>query len=243
MKIDESKFRFRVGDKIMFKGKEYKVLAYYFDDGFNNYNTLYGYTIDYRVHSGAYGSYDENGTPVEFPNNSAHFIGENLANPILTIADRLRYAPKGLELYSPLYGKVHLKRATSSIIEVVNRKDSRLSEFYSDGRMYQYDDTECLLFPSKDNRDWTTVDYSKPKRQDLKKDTLCIVTDGYYSNDTVFFRYYSSKYRCFKDGKSSKNENEEIMWNHIVPVDKFDFNTLTYKPEDDYGKGSKYEDK
>lgn len=77
----------------------------------------------------------------------------------MNIAEILKDAPKGTKLYSPLLGVVTLKGVYEGAcyeIEVVDRKGEK-HLFTSDGRFYDnYKDAECLLFPSKENRDWST---------------------------------------------------------------------------------------
>lgn len=74
------------------------------------------------------------------------------------IAEILKNCPKGTKLYSPLYGGVKLEgiRVTKyyTLIDVIN-SDGKIETFYDDGRYYdEFPESECLLFPSKDNRDW-----------------------------------------------------------------------------------------
>lgn len=61
MKIDESKFRFRIGDKIKYHGLEYTILGYSFVKFFNNYDNEYGYVIHYPGIHEAYRCYNEYG--------------------------------------------------------------------------------------------------------------------------------------------------------------------------------------
>ena len=74
------------------------------------------------------------------------------------IAKILKNCLKGTELYSPLYGVVKLKGVRFNnyyaLIDVIN-SDGNTETFYGDGRYYdEFPDSECLLFPSKENRDW-----------------------------------------------------------------------------------------
>ena len=76
--IDYSKFRFRIGDTVLWREKEVKIVAYYFSSGFNVY-TNYGYTIlrsDGSGHSGAGCSYDEYGNTITFEEGQYWFVEE-----------------------------------------------------------------------------------------------------------------------------------------------------------------------
>lgn len=69
----------------------------------------------------------------------------------LNIAATLRYAPKGLPLYSPICGECKFENCTSEIIKV-STKDQYL-HFYKNGQYYE-NQGECLLFPSKGRQSW-----------------------------------------------------------------------------------------
>lgn len=74
----------------------------------------------------------------------------------MNIAEILKDAPKGTKLYSPLFGEVELKSVSDVIIEV--KVGISVSTFYNDDRYYKgYPSGECLLFPSKDERNWDNV--------------------------------------------------------------------------------------
>ena len=69
------------------------------------------------------------------------------------IAEALKYAPKGLKLYSPLLGEVRLEKVSDhddTILVTTKYKSERV--FFEDGK---YDlNGECLLFPSVNHRCW-----------------------------------------------------------------------------------------
>ena len=90
----------------------------------------------------------------------------------MNIAEILKNAPKGTKLYSPLFGEVELKSVSDVIIEV--RIEGSVWTFYNDGRYYKnYPSGECLLFPSKDERNWDNVYFLKDKAPVMVSD------DGY----------------------------------------------------------------
>ena len=121
----------------------------------------------------------------------------------IDIVEKLKDAPVGTELYCTILGKVKLVHVDLSRkdypikvkievtlvkvdssyawkdtnvgieVSVVNRNTTRA--FLNDGRYYDYKDSECLLFPSRDIRDWSLV---KGFREDLHRGTLCLVSDS-----------------------------------------------------------------
>lgn len=81
------------------------------------------------------------------------------------INEILRKAQKGTKLYSPIFGVCELSRVFSNRIEV--KVGGMTTRYFSpSGRFLHRDqhggyvayglDGECLLFPSKENRDWST---------------------------------------------------------------------------------------
>lgn len=79
-------------------------------------------------------------------------------NNNINIAEILKDCPKGMKLYSPIYGTVELLKVDSNSVYSIKTVTSigRPGQFTSNGRLYEkYPDTECLLFPSREMRDWT----------------------------------------------------------------------------------------
>lgn len=76
----------------------------------------------------------------------------------MNIAEILKKCPKGMKLYSPVYGEVEFVEVVDNrddyYISCVNKRGFYES-FAIDGRLLPFiPDTECMLFPSKDQRDW-----------------------------------------------------------------------------------------
>lgn len=79
-------------------------------------------------------------------------------NNKINIAEILKDCPKGMELYSPIYGEVKFYKIDidneSYPIAVKNSKG--IVYFAEDGRYSTaFDTAECMLFPSRKMRDWT----------------------------------------------------------------------------------------
>lgn len=69
----------------------------------------------------------------------------------INIAELLEDCPKGMELYSPIFGKVYLDKVRPHLGIVVTT-DKYKEEFLYDGRYGM--NGECMLFPSKDKTTW-----------------------------------------------------------------------------------------
>lgn len=85
-------------------------------------------------------------------------------NENLNLVEILKDCPKGTTLYSPIAGEVKLERVRTNTDEVYPIVvyygnygiDDRTISFMRDGRYYELaQNGECLLFPSKDQRDWS----------------------------------------------------------------------------------------
>ena len=97
----------------------------------------------------------------------------------MNIAEILKDCPKGTKVYSPVFGEGELSEVISNEtfpIEVFFGNDT-MEAFTKDGRLYSnYNDTECILFPSKENRDWST--FKEPKKEyDFKPFDKVLVRD------------------------------------------------------------------
>ena len=71
----------------------------------------------------------------------------------MNITEILKNCPKGMKLYSPIYGEMEFKEiiAHSGSIQCCTDK-GKPHYFYPDGK-YELEG-ECVLFPSKKQRDW-----------------------------------------------------------------------------------------
>ena len=85
----------------------------------------------------------------------------------LNLAEILKDCPKGTKLYSPIFGYVEFVGIADTgrclMIDVLAFPNTPKT-FYSDGRYNtHYSDSEVTLFPSRDNRDWSTFKVEKQK--------------------------------------------------------------------------------
>ena len=96
-------------------------------------------------------------------------------NEKLDLTKILKDCPEGTKLYSPVYGDVELVKVQHDgwdyPIEVKLSK-STTGEFTKDGRLFLNYDGECMLFPSKEERDWSKFKVEKPKRPKFDPKTL-----------------------------------------------------------------------
>lgn len=92
----------------------------------------------------------------------------------MNIAEILKNCPKGLKLYSSIHGEVELvcvNEYSDRYPIYCKAKNGKDVTFTSDGRiLLEYPDAECVLFPSKDQRDWSKFGVSD-QTTDQKQET------------------------------------------------------------------------
>lgn len=78
-------------------------------------------------------------------------------NENLNLCEILKDCPTGTKLWSPVWGNMTLIQINDvSIYPIVLSADGFNSvSLHSDGRMYGVKESECILFPSKEQRDWS----------------------------------------------------------------------------------------
>lgn len=107
----------------------------------------------------------------------------------INIAEILKDCPKGMKLYSPIYGKIELWKVYSDTVYpiMIATGIDRRGEFTSDGKLYEkYTSAECLLFPSSEMRDWTKFF----KRGDVvysKAGKISAIFEGWVNDDYTEF--------------------------------------------------------
>ena len=70
----------------------------------------------------------------------------------MSLAEILKNCPKGMKLYSPIYGEVEFEEISVITGSIGCKTDGCTVYFHSDGTYYT--GGECMLFPSKEQRDW-----------------------------------------------------------------------------------------
>ena len=119
---------------------------------------------------------------------------------MINIAEKLKNAPKGTKLYSPIFGECILYDATSYGISVKDcTGTSRTFDCY--GRYYPMLG-ECTLFPHKDKWHWDN--FTIKKEDDFKPFDKVVVRETYGAKWSVnFFSNYEYgtdyPYRCLND--------------------------------------------
>ena len=87
----------------------------------------------------------------------------------MNIAEILKNCPKGLKLYSSIHGEVELvcvNEYSDRYPIYCKAKNGKDVTFTSDGRiLLEYPDAECILFPSKTQRNWSKFGVTDQKQR------------------------------------------------------------------------------
>lgn len=103
----------------------------------------------------------------------------------------LKDCPKGTKLYSPIFGDAFLSEVNEEgnypiVIVPYPDKETLPFEFEKDGRFFRDFDGECMLFPSREQRDW-----SKFRKKEPKFDPKSLK-----AFDKVLFKNENNKWNC-----------------------------------------------
>ena len=140
----------------------------------------------------------------------------------LNIAEILKNKPRGTKLYSMIHGKCSFEAVTDEIFKInfctskfglTQSGECTLIKF---GNMY--DGGECIIFPSKEMRDWGKFSW--------KKGDILISSDG--GTEVIFDKWYDDTYTSFYCKHYLNSEDK----NKIVYYEEFLCTTARYSLED-----------
>lgn len=77
----------------------------------------------------------------------------------LNIVEILKEKAPSTKLWSPLFGDVYFSFVSINLVTVFHHKTS--AKFYLNAKLYDYDEAEPALFPSKEMRDWSKFAWKK----------------------------------------------------------------------------------
>ena len=77
----------------------------------------------------------------------------------LNITEILKDKASGTKLWSSLFGDVYFDSASANLVTVSHHK--ALAKFWRNAKLYDYDEAEPTLFPSKEMRDWSKFAWKK----------------------------------------------------------------------------------
>ena len=99
---------------------------------------------------------------------------------MINLIEKLKDCPEGTKLYSPVFGEVEFIKIVEGRYYPIKIKfnqddDSKITSLTAEGKLLALEQGECVLFPSKDNRDWNKFDYRiKPEYRPFANAEECI---------------------------------------------------------------------
>lgn len=125
-------------------------------------------------------------------------------NENIDLTKILKDCPKGYKFYSLLFGEVEFQQIRIGFAYPIDikLKSNIIERVTSDGKLFDdYDDGECTLFPSKDQRDWSK--FSAPWYKNEKFDPKTLQPfDKVIAKDLI---YYTWRCDLFSDIIESSN--------------------------------------
>lgn len=154
-------------------------------------------------------------------------------NKNLNLCQILKDCPKGTKLWSPVWGDVFLDEIKDSNCKPITLTavGCNYIALYSSGKMYNIEESECILFPSKDQRDWN--EFKIPNKRfdpgEFKPSDKVLVRD----NNQQF--WYLSTFVCLERG--GVIIEDEDWWEQCIPFnDETSYLVDTNKDCSDYYK-------
>lgn len=141
----------------------------------------------------------------------------------INIAAILKNKPKGIRLYSPIFGECTFCCVREDTNDICVKKHNGVEEFFDSKGLY-YNTGEVMLFPSKEMRDWSKLDWKKGDALSCGVDNLCIFEKWANKEYTEFYaKFVTPNYsgNTFKTEKWSKETNETVIKQYISNIEEF----------------------
>ena len=140
-------------------------------------------------------------------------------NENLNLVEILKDCPCGTKLYSPIYGYVEFVRISQRAEYPIEIKlsDDSTKNLTKDGVAFaSFRDVECMLFPSREHRDWSKFNPKQVKKPKFDPRTVkpfdrVLVRDSFYG-----------EWICTIFSHIRKNDKNPYMcanlyWNYCIP--------------------------
>lgn len=131
----------------------------------------------------------------------------------MNLIEKLKNAPKGTKLYTSIFGEVEFEKIVDNRISVILKSETTLCRFVFSADGKYSDAGECVLFPSKENRDWNKFSILEKGHRVMCSDSYNGWRLGeYVDGNTINAGYYSDGTRML------------YRFKYIVPIENFNFN-------------------
>lgn len=142
-------------------------------------------------------------------------------NENIDLVEILKNVPEGTKLWSSVYGEVTLDEVEDAQCMdypiYVRRTDGELEAFARNGCLYvDYKDAECVLFPSKDQRDWSKFNTKNRTEFVELKPFYCVLV-----RDTDDGEWYPNLFsRKYKDQEYPYEVLTGAQYRQVIPYNK-----------------------
>lgn len=141
-------------------------------------------------------------------------------NKNLNLVEILKDAPKGTKLWSPICGECELVAVEENCSDPILCKasDGNNIKFTNLGKYYSilFKNGECVLFPSKENRDWSTFKVSEGHKHFVPFQRVLCAFDHEYGYEIwaadVYSHYDEPTGKHFLVSGYVSNDNEVIPY-------------------------------
>lgn len=148
-------------------------------------------------------------------------------NKTLNLCEKLAGCPKGTKLWSPLLGDCEFNEIRAN--SVILRNNFGFHSFDKYGH-YFLAAGECLIFPSKDNRDWDSWECPKPKVERFDPKTLQPF-DKVLVRDSDYTRWRADFFAIINQGLEYPVRTVVNSWRQAVPYNEDTKHLLGTKDE------------
>lgn len=133
----------------------------------------------------------------------------------MNIAEILKDKPRGTKLYSPLFGKCSLEQVNEHRTFPITAVDNKLLfiTFTQSGQYLNIPAGECMIFPSKEMRDWNKFAW--------KKGDVLVNLSG--NTECIFKEYIDDTYKTFTGVHCF---NSDLDDNEYIPETMFSTNAF-----------------
>lgn len=135
-------------------------------------------------------------------------------NENLNLVRILKDCPKGTKFYSTIYGEVEFDKIKkeSRYPIIFTSSDGCNFDITADGKYYEWEG-ECILFPSKDQRDWSKFKLNKPRfdPKTLKPFDKILARNGHSAN------WNCDIFSNINDDEPYKYNTISNYWKYCIP--------------------------
>lgn len=139
------------------------------------------------------------------------------------IAEILQDKPKGIRLYSPIFGECAFCYVREDTNDICVKKHNGVIEYFNSEGLY-FALGEVMLFPSREMHDWFKLDWKRGDALSCGVDNLCIFEKWANKEYTEFYaKFVTPNYsgNTFKTEKWSKETNEAVIKQYISNIEEF----------------------